>query len=42
MYTIKPLPQFTKWLDDLKDVETRAFIAARIKRLECGLMGDVK
>jgi len=42
MYIIKPLPDFTQWLDDLADEKTRAIIAARIKRLERGLMGDVE
>jgi putative addiction module killer protein len=42
MYSIKPLPDFTQWLDDLADEKTRGIIAARIKRLERGLMGDVE
>ena len=42
MFTIKPLPQFTEWLDGLSDASARGVIAARIKRLERGLMGDVE
>ena len=42
MFTIKPLPQFTAWLDGLNDQTARGVIVARIKRLEFGLMGDVK
>jgi putative addiction module killer protein len=42
MYSIKPLPEFTAWLDDLTDEPVRAVIAARIKRLALGLMGDVE
>ena len=42
MYSIKPLPQFTAWLDDLIDETVRGVIAARIKRLALGLMGDVE
>lgn len=42
MYQIKALPTFTHWLDDLADEKTRGIIAARIKRLERGLMGDVE
>ncbi len=42
MYTIKPLPNFIKWLDGLADEKTRGIISARIKRLERGLMGDVE
>lgn len=41
MFTIKPLPEFTAWLDGLPDAEVRAVVAARIKRLALGLMGDV-
>ena len=42
MVTIKPLPDFTSWLDGLTDVTVRSVVVARIKRLECGLMGDVE
>ncbi|MBU9310833.1 type II toxin-antitoxin system RelE/ParE family toxin [Burkholderia multivorans] len=42
MFTIKPLPQFTAWLDDLADASVRGVVVARIKRLERGLMGDVE
>ena len=41
MYSIKPLPEFTAWLDGLTDESVRGIIAARIKRLALGLMGDV-
>jgi putative addiction module killer protein len=42
MFSIKPLPEFTEWLDSLSDVEVRGVVVARIKRLERGLMGDVQ
>ncbi len=42
MFSIKPLPEFTKWLDGLSDAAVRGVVVARIKRLECGLMGDVE
>ncbi len=42
MYSIKPLPEFTAWLDDLTDEAVRGVIVARIKRLALGLMGDVE
>lgn len=42
MYSIRPLPEFTAWLDDLSDGAVRGIIAARIKRLSLGLMGDVE
>ena len=42
MFSIKPLPEFTAWLVDLVDKPVRGVIAARIKRLSLGLMGDVE
>jgi putative addiction module killer protein len=41
MFSIRPFPEFTAWIDGLKDETIRGVIVARIKRLECGLMGDV-
>ncbi len=42
MVSIRPLPEFTAWIDSLKDDTLRGVIVARIKRLERGLRGDVK
>jgi len=42
MFSIKPLPEFTNWLDGLTDETVRGVVVARIKRLACGLMGDVQ
>ena len=42
MFSIKPLPEFTAWLDGISDVTVRSVVVARIKRLERGLMGDVE
>jgi putative addiction module killer protein len=42
MFSIRPLPEFTAWIDGLKDLTVRGVIVARIKRLERGLMGDVQ
>ena len=42
MFTIKPLPDFSSWLDGLTDVTVQSVVVARIKRLERGLMGDVE
>jgi putative addiction module killer protein len=42
VYSIKPLPEFTAWLDELADATVRGTVVARIKRLELGLMGDVE
>lgn len=42
MISVKPLPEFTSWLDQLADVSIRGVVVARIKRLERGLLGDVE
>ena len=42
MFAIKPLPEFTRWIDGLTDAAVRGVVVARIKRLERGLMGDVE
>lgn len=42
MVSVRPLPEFSLWLDSLKDETVRGAIAARIRRLGQGLMGDVE
>lgn len=42
MFSIKPLPEFTAWLNGLTDAAVRGVVVARIKRLERGLFGDVE
>jgi putative addiction module killer protein len=42
VFSVKPLPGFTAWLDGLADASTRGVVLARIKRLERGLLGDVQ
>jgi putative addiction module killer protein len=42
MISVRPLPEFTAWLDGLKDSKVRGAIAERIKRLSFGLLGDFK
>ncbi|HTW78456.1 MAG TPA: type II toxin-antitoxin system RelE/ParE family toxin [Terracidiphilus sp.] len=42
MFSIRPLPEFTAWLDGLKDSRVRGAVAERIKRLSFGLLGDFK
>lgn len=42
MISLKPLPEFTAWLESLPDVAIRSVVVARLKRLELGLMGDVE
>lgn len=42
MFSVRPLPEFTAWLDGLADASVRGVVVARIKRLERGLLGDVE
>lgn len=42
MPSIRPLPEFTAWLDGLTDTALRGIVVARLKRLELGLMGDLE
>lgn len=42
MFSIKPLPEFSAWLDGLADLTVRSVVVARLKRLELGLAGDVE
>jgi putative addiction module killer protein len=42
MFSVRPLPEFTVWLDGLKDLKVRGAVAERIKRLSFGLLGDFK
>ena len=41
MFSIRPLPEFTEWLNGLSDLTVRGVVVAHIKRLALGLMGDV-
>jgi putative addiction module killer protein len=42
MFSVRPLPEFTTWLDGLKDLRVRGAVVERIKRLTFGLLGDFK
>ncbi|MBI3714099.1 MAG: type II toxin-antitoxin system RelE/ParE family toxin [Burkholderiales bacterium] len=42
MYSIKPLPEFTAWLDGLKDRGTRLRLAHRLDKAQRGNLGDIK
>lgn len=42
MFSVKSLPEFTAWLDQLTDATVRGVVIARIKRIERGLLGDVE
>jgi len=42
MIEIRKTDVFAKWIDDLKDIRTRARVQARIERLALGNPGDAK
>jgi putative addiction module killer protein len=42
MFSVRPLPEFTAWLNELKDSRVRGAVTERIKRLSFGLLGDFK
>ena len=42
MYTIYQTPEFTDWLDDLKDIRAQIRIVARLRQAEAGNLGDHK
>jgi putative addiction module killer protein len=42
MLSVRPLPEFSLWMDGLKDLTIRGAVDARIRRLQLGLMGDVE
>lgn len=42
MYSIKTLPEFTTWLDGIKDGMTRRRLARRLEKAEKCNLGDVK
>ncbi len=42
MFSIKPLPEFTAWLDGLKDGLTHRRLVKRLRKATLGNLGDVK
>ena len=42
MYTLKRLPEFDEWLENLKDGMTRIRLARRLDKVQRGLLGDTK
>ena len=42
MIDVRRTPEFLEWLRGLRDRRAQVRIAARIVRMEAGLMGDVK
>lgn len=41
MYLVKPLPEFTEWMNGLKDPLTRARLVRRLEKVQRGILGDV-
>jgi putative addiction module killer protein len=42
MYSIKFIPEFSNWLDGIKDRETRLRLARRLDKAQRGNLGDIK
>ena len=42
MYTIKRMPEFDHWFDNIKDGLTRIRLAKRLDKAQRGLLGDVE
>jgi len=42
MYTVKSLPEFSDWLNKLKDPVTKARLIRRLEKVTRGLLGDVE
>ena len=42
MYSIKPIPDLTAWLNGLKDGMTHRRLARRLEKAQKGNLGDVK
>jgi len=42
MYLVRLLPEFTAWMDGLRDKKVRSIVFARIDRLVMGQFGDCR
>lgn len=42
MYSVKPLPEFTEWLNTIKDGLTKRRLARRLEKAQKGNLGDVQ
>jgi putative addiction module killer protein len=42
MYTLRQTPEFQQWLDALTDLRAQVRIAARLRHIEAGNLGDWK
>jgi putative addiction module killer protein len=40
--SVKPLPEFTRWLSSIKDGMTKRRLARRLEKAQLGHLGDVK
>ena len=41
-FILKLLPEFDNWLNDLRDIQTRLRLVARLRRAQLGNLGDIK
>lgn len=41
-FQVKQHPEFSRWIGGIKDAGMKGIVAARLKRLQGGLFGDVK
>ena len=42
MFSVRPLPEFTAWLNSLKDRVVVQRLSARLRKVTFGNLGDVK
>ena len=42
MIEVRQTTVFGRWLRDLRDIQAKAWVNARIRRVSLGLIGDVK
>ena len=42
MFSVKPFPEFTDWLSNIKDGMTLRRLARRLEKAQLGNLGDVK
>jgi putative addiction module killer protein len=42
MFIVKPLPEFTDWLNGITDSTTKRRLATRLRKATLGNLGDVK
>jgi putative component of toxin-antitoxin plasmid stabilization module len=41
MYTLRRMPDFDRWLDSLRDRQTRLRLLRRLEKAQRGLLGDI-